>query len=182
MTAAAARSCAGMHGFGANDMLNQTNVAATTRAEDGLWEVARNPLATTGVIVSTDCENHALVHYRYQADGTTYSGKASRTINCKKLEVNNQIQIFYAGDDPATNELYDTQKNSHFGRYLYRDRSVLLIKYHSPYNFFAMEEFQELSTLKRRVVLFVSTELITNYGDGPRTVSGVQIISLTGSF
>ena len=77
---------------------------------DGQWEIARDPHATTGVIISTDCENHALVHYRYQISGNTYLGKASRTINCEKLEVNDQIRIFYAGDDPGTNELYDPQK------------------------------------------------------------------------
>jgi hypothetical protein len=78
-----------------------STILAKAQNLDEVLAIARDPVATTGTIVLTDCENHALVYYAYEADGKTYSGRATRTFRCEQLQTGNPIQLFYAREAPG---------------------------------------------------------------------------------
>jgi hypothetical protein len=88
-----------------------STILASVQNINELITIARDPLATTGGVVSTDCKNHKLTYYRYEVNGKTYSGQSSRTDDCERLKAGNPIQIFYAREAPGISELFDPKKN-----------------------------------------------------------------------
>ena len=77
---------------------------------DDLLTIARDPISTTGAIVSTDCKNHALVQYRYDVNGKMLFGKFNVTDLETTLSASNGPQrsgkvVSREGFEPSTHGL-----------------------------------------------------------------------------
>jgi hypothetical protein len=58
----------------------------------------------------TECTNHALVHYRYEVGGQTYSGWTNRGNDCNSMKKGDDVLIYYSKRNPDMSEASDPRE------------------------------------------------------------------------
>ena len=64
-----------------------------------LRAISEEPASVDGFITETDCNDHALVHYKYRVEERNYEGQA-KLGDCATLKPGNNIRIYYAKSSP----------------------------------------------------------------------------------
>jgi hypothetical protein len=68
-----------------------------------LRAIDKNSGAIDGFIVSTDCKNHAIVHYQYSIGSETYRGHDHLNDACITLNIGDKIHVYYDRLSPKIN-------------------------------------------------------------------------------
>jgi len=69
-----------------------------------LYRIATHPVLAEAVVFSTDCSNHALVHYRYTAANQLYFGRSHLGQECSRLGPGDRIHVYLSEADPSLSE------------------------------------------------------------------------------
>jgi hypothetical protein len=56
-----------------------------------------------GTVTDTNCDNHATVHYSFEANGRVYRAATASSGDCRQVQAGHPLRIYYAAHSPIDN-------------------------------------------------------------------------------
>ena len=67
--------------------------------------ISGDPVKAAATVTGTDCNNHAMVRYKYAISGTEYAGSESSGDICGLMKSGDQVALYYARNKPEVSGL-----------------------------------------------------------------------------